>query len=779
MTAPDLPIDDPPRRRLRAGPLVADVAGLGLLGLVALSGLGPTYGGVRYLVVGAIGLAAGIALAVGFAARRWSVGLLTVAVIAVYLIAGRWLIAADRPLDPVLPSPGSVSTMVSGAVRGWANVLTTIPPVGAAQNLLAVPFAIGIAAGAASLTIARRSSRWWLLAALPPAVAFVVAVLLGVDRPAWTLQATAFAVVALLWGAYRQRRARTGDIEGRGRRPWLSGALVVAGAAAVGLLLGQSTLVGGERPRSVLRDRVEPPVELLSLASPLEGFRSYRTPDRRDEVLFRIEGLEDGDRIRLATLDHYDGVVWHVQSATGGDASSGLFQRVGERLPVGEEGERRSITVEVVEGDGPWVPTVGSTGRIRFDGDRATRLAGDFRYNLATHTGVATGGLSEGDRYRLDAIVPDPHPDLTTGDADPTASAPDPAVVDAVADLVDQLLASESAPRSPLARARAVEAIFSGADADAPLRGYFSDGGCPTDRSPDPDSPCVPGQQPSRPGHSAERIRTLLDPERGYFLGNEEQFASAMALVASRVGLPARVVMGFVPDVADDGVTEVHGRDVSAWAEVAVAGVGWIPLDPTPTDTDPPDQEVSQRPPPDRLFPAPPTPAPDDLPGAGGGRGDAPDDAPSAAEGLLGGVPRWVTVAGGVVGTPIVLVGAATAVLGGIKAGRRRRRRSRGTPTERVAAGWDEVCDLARDLGEVVPVRATRRESAIVLARPGVEALAASTDRLAFRPGGVDGPRAERYWRDVDEVRASMRQGSSVWARWKALVSPASLRRRR
>ena len=198
MTAPDLPIDDPPRRRLRAGPLVADVAGLGLLGLVALSGLGPTYGGVRYLVVGAIGLAAGIALAVGFAARRWSVGLLTVAVIAVYLIAGRWLIAADRPLDPVLPSPGSVSTMVSGAVRGWANVLTTIPPVGAAQNLLAVPFAIGIAAGAASLTIARRSSRWWLLAALPPAVAFVVAVLLGVDRPAWTLQATAFAVVALL-----------------------------------------------------------------------------------------------------------------------------------------------------------------------------------------------------------------------------------------------------------------------------------------------------------------------------------------------------------------------------------------------------------------------------------------------------------------------------------------------------------------------------------------------------------------------------------------------------
>ncbi len=54
-------------------------------------------------------------------------------------------------------------------------------------------------------------------------------------------------------------------------------------------------------------------------------------------------------------------------------------------------------------------------------------------------------------------------------------------------------------------------------------------------------------QPPSRPGHSAERIDTLLADEE--MVGDDEQFAVALALMANQAGIPARVVMGFYPDL--------------------------------------------------------------------------------------------------------------------------------------------------------------------------------------------------------------------------------------
>ena len=58
------------------------------------------------------------------------------------------------------------------------------------------------------------------------------------------------------------------------------------------------------------------------------------------------------------------------------------------------------------------------------------------------------------------------------------------------------------------------------------------------------------GDYPSLPGHGSYRINALLAGSA--MVGDSEQYASAMALMARELGLPSRVVMGFLPK-NDDG----------------------------------------------------------------------------------------------------------------------------------------------------------------------------------------------------------------------------------
>ena len=79
-----------------------------------------------------------------------------------------------------------------------------------------------------------------------------------------------------------------------------------------------------------------------------------------------------------------------------------------------------------------------------------------------------------------------------------------------------------------------------------------------------------------------------------FLLRHEETFKAhpRMALMARSLGYPARVVMGFAPEVRDgEESVAVTGHDVTAWVEVAFEGVGWIPFSPTPDQTDVPQDE--------------------------------------------------------------------------------------------------------------------------------------------------------------------------------------------
>ncbi len=84
---------------------------------------------------------------------------------------------------------------------------------------------------------------------------------------------------------------------------------------------------------------------------------------------------------------------------------------------------------------------------------------------------------------------------------------------------------------------------------------------------------------PLTPGRDAVEV-FLFEQQAGYC----SQFATAMAVMARHVGLPARVAIGYLPGVYDPltGATAVRAGDAHAWVEIRFRRAGWVAFDPTP-----------------------------------------------------------------------------------------------------------------------------------------------------------------------------------------------------
>ena len=193
------------------------------------------------------------------------------------------------------------------------------------------------------------------------------------------------------------------------------------------------------------------------------------------------------------------------------------------------------------------------------------------------------------------------------------------------------------------------------------------------------------------------------------------QFASAYAVMARTLGIPARVAVGFTPGARDaNGTFHVSSHDAHAWPEIYLTGVGWTHLfDPTPSRQGvapapggsdlPNDADVAT---PVTQAPTPSTAAPPTQPSRGGTGGTAPTAAADACDadrradrdGTVDddGLGPWLIV---------VLVLALFAVLvlayvGAVllaKHRRRARRRDADDPALVVAGAWDEALDRLRE----------------------------------------------------------------------------------
>ncbi len=638
------------------------------------------------------------------------------------------------------------------SAHAWRDLLTVSLPASLFTGPAVVPYLSGIITACIATSIAVRSWRhMWALA--PAAVFLAVGILWGTHiAPLAVEQGAAFGGVALGWLAWRARRAQrdvSADILGfqtetRARRlPVLSMAGMLGAAMIVGLGL---TVLAGQPNRFVLRDTVEPPLDLRQFASPLTGFR-YLERDQRDEVLMTVSGMPHGARLRLATVDTYDGVVYNVEQA------SSAYRRVGST--IGEEiqlpGTPTTVGVTVAKYAGVWLPGSGDLRGVRFSGSAAEALSDTLYYNRTSGTAVVTAGVSEGTAYEVDVVLPAV---VTDADLDnrafatvalPSNSGVPEAVGASAAELVGAAATPRDQVRTLAAKLREV--------------GFFSDG----------------SDGRSRSGHTAERITALLTAPQ--IVGDDEQYAVAMALMARQLGVPARVVMGFYPDAnaAASGDWQVRGSDAHVWVEVAFDGVGWVAFDPTPDRSKTPQTDVPQP----RHDPKPQVlPPPDPPVDRNNAANDIVDDQrkpPVTDE------PAWrrlmlLTVVGVV--SLAVLLGPLVLIVA-LKRRRRERRKESPVMSERSSGGWLEIVDHATDLGARIDPTLTRRELSgqFEESYPGAGALVVAelADAGVFGPAEPAEADVEAMWREVDVVLGRMDTSVSRRRRFLARVSPRSL----
>ena len=776
-------------------------------GIAALAALAawPIYGSSSYILLVVVSVAVAAAIAVVSWVRRWSAWAAAGAVAGAVIVLGVPLAVPSRwgaPLD-VARGLGEVA---NGVVLAWKDLVTVDLPVGSYRNLLVPALVVFLAGTCATLLLSWRDSRI-AYAAVPVGLGMLSfglffgrtsvsePLVLGPVRlqaPVETALGVAGLIACLVWLAWRTgderiralRRAAASSGVRIPRKPSAADRRRIAlgaGMVAVAVVCVTAVVpaVAADARREVLRSAVGPDLDLAAAVSPLASYRAMFGPDRADQVLFTVDS--DGplpERVRLATLDAYDGAVYRT-GARDEALDAGRFVRVPSALDAGE-GQPVEVVITIDGLDDIWMPTVGQVERVTFTGERAAALEDGFYYNATAAAGVQTagGGLRTGDRYVLNAVEPEP---------------------------VD--LSSITAPGGSTIRIEPPETLRdwvenhregSGGAALAGLAGLLRERGflshaLAVDEQNPPTWMLELGDyrfQASASGHSIARVdslfRRLLEREADEravapedfvaAVGDDEQFAVAIALIAQELGFPARVVVGAYlsasdPDLPTCDAGVCRARDLSAWVEVQSSEGQWVPIAATPQHENSPSLEFTRQRDPELPTDVRPDSVEEVVPPEPFQEDDAalPGDPADAGIELSWLWPALriagLTLAGlALIAGPFVVVAAA-------KASRRRGRRTRGDAAARFAAGWDEYADAAVDAGRAVPASATRAELAAHFATPRGAELAAAADRAVFSRSTLSDDDVVEFWSIVDRERRAFTEGESVWRRLAATVS--------
>jgi transglutaminase-like putative cysteine protease len=215
-------------------------------------------------------------------------------------------------------------------------------------------------------------------------------------------------------------------------------------------------------------------------------------------------------------------------------------------------------------------------------------------------------------------------------------------------------------------------------------------------------------------GNGSQDLEAFLTEGRDGRTGYCEQFASAMAVMARALGIPARVAVGFLRPTQTGADTFVYSaKDLHAWTELYFAGSGWVLFDPTPGGRTgvAPAYTRGELPPVETNSPSTSTATSSTDAGQAqnSARTSAVDPSGSAAGGSANGFP-WVRVVLGVLGA--LLLGALLMVPRSLRRVRRESRWRAGT----AESAWAELRDAATDLGRAWPAGRSPRAAGGYLA---------------------------------------------------------------
>jgi transglutaminase-like putative cysteine protease len=613
-----------------------------------------------------------------------------------------------------LPTAATVRALVAGVTDSWQLTLQSTWPVRpGAELLLFVPLIV-LGTAAVSMELVR----WPALAVLPSVAALLVSqAFTALTGTAATVAALGYAaVVAGLFVASRPARAATALV------------LVPTVVLGVAATLVVTAVDQGRQPAVTLQHNQWAATQLPLTVSPLADVAARM--ENPGVPVFSYTSAGPVDRWRLAVLTDFNGVTW---------TPTEQYRRLGAQV-----GPQSSVTV----------PTTTRTAQLTVPARTDPELWLPSQPMPASVTGVAPyidptsgmlllpGTVRGPVRYDLSWREPVVNRDsLADAAIDSTAPIGDLGVIPpGIAELARTATAGM---RPSVQTALALERYLH--------ENYRTATGT--------DLPTGSGWPQLR--------EFLLDTRRG----TSEQFAAAYVALARIVGIPARLAVGFNAPRTPGGTHVVHNGDILAWPEVAVAGVGWLPLDPTgATSADSSPTGLSQAtararaelPPPQELHDPP-------LPPSAQGQSS---DAGSPIH-----FPVWPLLAG-----LLALLALAVAGIPLAKAIRTARRRQR-TGTRAVVAAWWEARDLlrahgtrvtpgmtVRDLAGVVPSTAAT-ETAVV---DGLLSLAGQVDIALWSGVGANDGTVAAAWAAVRHIRRNL-AGRPFAARVRALFDPRSL----
>jgi len=274
--------------------------------------------------------------------------------------------------------------------------------------------------------------------------------------------------------------------------------------------------------------------------------------------LYRIRSPRSVARFRLQAFDTYTAEGWSLSRNSSTALPEGskvpVQYALGLGVPAGVEGEAVSIEVATTGAEGDALLTAGwplefdgeFPGAILTDEEGAARLAypfpPGFRYGMRTW-------LPAWDRLPLAAVK-------AMG-----------------ADRVGERYLALPPGLPVRVGARAGE--WSGGAASAWGRALNLAGALRANRKYQLDLSVPPS------GGTSDPVEFFIFDATA---GNCVNFASAFAVLCRAVGVPSRLVVGYLAHRWDESKAEwtVTSRDAHAWCEIALEGVGWVPVDPVP-----------------------------------------------------------------------------------------------------------------------------------------------------------------------------------------------------
>jgi len=717
------------------------VAGVALSGAAGLS-FTRVFDSGRF-VVPMLGAAIAATL-IGVISRQLRIGVAGDAVFSLLALFGYLLIIQRR---------GDLARLGDWLRAGWRVTRTGVSPVPVdTGTILLVVIGTWIVAGLVDWLACKRDATTGALA--PPLMLFVLGISLGSENGSGIVVSAVFALAAVIFlliqhrallarrrGAFAGKRVRSSTgLLGAGMT--LGICAVLAGAVVAPLVPGASAdpLLDYRLDNSTGGDTVyEPQLPTIDVGD--------RLRERTNAELFRVKSSQ-AQYWRLAALDVFEG-NWTLRVP---ELSAGLDEQGGslrQDFSIGPLGAR-------------WMPAAFEPRRV--DGGDP-RVAQDS-LTLVTEDDSVTN---------LDyTVYSDPPQQLAAIEADPAITgAP---AVNIPADIQSSLDLPPQVPAEVTAAAQRFKAAGSTPYEQArALRDWFRDSGEFTY-----DATAQFTGTASQDGMGV--VAQFVDDKRGFCV----QFASAYALIAREMGIPARLAVGFTPGSNDGDEWVVGTWNAHAWPEVWLPELGWTNVfDPTPASDGV--QPGGSALPGDVGAPAQAQPPPNSRTDAttttsATSVSSTPTTTPAGQS-----PPPTISVGGqaqpkatspwrGLFVLPIIaaLGAMAYAVIVLSTKRRSRERRRRAEPRAAVVGAWTEALDRLAEAGiEPSPLR-TPQELAFTVRESKGDPAGAALDALAGRYGQaryaamtLDQTTSEAAWSDVADLERALDASVGTKTRWR------------